>query len=456
MIDGTAPTSNPPAMDTEKPHEYDAFLSYTHRDRLVAAGIQKGLHQIGRRLGQLRALRVFRDDTDLTVRPDLWAGITEALDRSRFLVVMLSPQAAESRWVNQEIGYWLEHRGSERLLLVLAGGRLQWDARRARFDPQLSDAAPSVLTEPGALPTEPLHVDVSDQSQWDPRYPPLREKITEVAARIHGKPKEQLAQDDRREQRRERRLRNGAVGALAVLTIIAVVAAVIAVVQRGHAVNQEREAIRQRNQATALRLTSEAADVLAQQESGGDARAFEELLAARGLSSNPDEGALLHAAAARAGTVRIIPTGSAVLGVAFSPDGSRIATAEDDASIRIWSSETGRLVNTLTGHLRRVTSVAFGPDGHRLLSGSNDSTVRLWDVDAGRQIGGPLSGHVGPVLSVAFSSDGHVLASAGDDATVRLWGCRQPKCSQRPPHRPYPQRRQCGLQSRRAPIGLRK
>ncbi|BBZ45647.1 hypothetical protein [Mycobacterium parmense] len=54
--------------------EYDAFLSYTHRDRPVASGIQKGLHQIGRRLGQLRALRVFRDDTDLTVRPDLWAA----------------------------------------------------------------------------------------------------------------------------------------------------------------------------------------------------------------------------------------------------------------------------------------------------------------------------------------------------------------------------------------------
>jgi hypothetical protein len=109
-----------------EPLDYDAFLSYTHRDRPVVSGIQKGLHRIGRRLGQLRALRVFRDDTDLAASPDLWGKITEALDRSRFFVVTLSPGAAASQRVNQEISYWLE-RGRDRLLLVVAAGHLQWD-----------------------------------------------------------------------------------------------------------------------------------------------------------------------------------------------------------------------------------------------------------------------------------------------------------------------------------------
>jgi len=59
---------------------FDAFLSYSHRDRPVASGIQKGLHQIGRRVGQLRALRVFRDDTNLDASPDLWGRITGAMD----------------------------------------------------------------------------------------------------------------------------------------------------------------------------------------------------------------------------------------------------------------------------------------------------------------------------------------------------------------------------------------
>ena len=59
---------------------YDAFLSYNHADGLVAAGIQKGLHRIGRRMGQLNALRVFRDSTDLAANPDLWGKVTDALD----------------------------------------------------------------------------------------------------------------------------------------------------------------------------------------------------------------------------------------------------------------------------------------------------------------------------------------------------------------------------------------
>src|SRR5271155_4942188 len=145
-----------PASGQMKPLDYDAFLSYTHRDRPVVSGLQKGLHRIGRRLGQLRALRVFRDDTDLTASPDLWGRITDALDRSRFFIVTLSPGAAQSYWVNQEISYWLAHRGLGQLMLVQAGGRLQWDKANACFDPQASDAAPPVLTTPGVLPAEPL------------------------------------------------------------------------------------------------------------------------------------------------------------------------------------------------------------------------------------------------------------------------------------------------------------
>jgi len=81
--------------------DYDAFISYAHEDRPVAAGIQKGLHRIGRRMGQLHALRVFRDATDLTASPDLWGKVTEAMDRARYLIVVLSSHAVASTWVNR-------------------------------------------------------------------------------------------------------------------------------------------------------------------------------------------------------------------------------------------------------------------------------------------------------------------------------------------------------------------
>src|SRR6478609_8139263 len=85
-----------------------------------------GLHRIGRRVGQLRALRVFRDSTDLTASPDLWGKVTEAMDRSRYLIVVLSPHAAASKWVNKEVSYWLHHRGPDHLLFVVAGGSVAW------------------------------------------------------------------------------------------------------------------------------------------------------------------------------------------------------------------------------------------------------------------------------------------------------------------------------------------
>ena len=57
----------------DKSFAYDAFISYDHDDRPVAHGIQRGLHRIGKRFGQVHALRIFRDSTDLNASPDLWA-----------------------------------------------------------------------------------------------------------------------------------------------------------------------------------------------------------------------------------------------------------------------------------------------------------------------------------------------------------------------------------------------
>jgi hypothetical protein len=403
-----------PASRQQKPLDYDAFLSYTHRDRPVVSGIQKGLHRIGRRLGQLRALRVFRDDTDLAASPDLWGKITEALDRSRFFVVTLSPGAAASHWVNQEISYWLEHRGRDQLLLVLAAGHLQWDQQGQCFDPGVSDAAPPVLRVPGSLPVEPLFIDVSADAPWDFRGPVFREKITALAAPIHGKPKDQLASDDLREQRRFRRLRAAAIAGLVVLTVAAVVAAIIAVAQR-------QEALRQRNQAIAHRLVSDANGMLAGSNSGGDARAFREVLAARALAGDPDNALLLHALDVRTNTLKIIDTDAPLNSAAISPDGHRLASASADHTVRLWDADTGQPLQTLTGHTNVVFGVAFSPDGHRLASASWDDTVRLWNADTGQPIGQPLTGHTNRVNKVAFSPDGHRLASASSDNTVRLW-----------------------------------
>jgi hypothetical protein len=77
---------SPGAPESGKPMDYHAFRSYAHRDMQVTTAIQKGPHRIGRRLGQLRALRIFRHDMNLTASPDLSGKITDALDHSRFMI----------------------------------------------------------------------------------------------------------------------------------------------------------------------------------------------------------------------------------------------------------------------------------------------------------------------------------------------------------------------------------
>ena len=109
-----------------------------------------------------------------------------------------------------------------------------------------------------------------------------------------------------------------------------------------------------------------------------------------------------------------------VMDVAFSPDGTSLASGSEDSTVLLWDTATGELVETLTEHTDPTASVVFSPDGTILASGSFDSTVRLWDTETWEPKG-ILTGHTGPVTSVVFSPDGTTLASASFDTTVRLW-----------------------------------
>jgi len=111
---------------------------------------------------------------------------------------------------------------------------------------------------------------------------------------------------------------------------------------------------------------------------------------------------------------------AAVYAVDSSPDGSLVATASFDGTVKLWRVADGAERIVFSGHKGKVMSVAFSPDGRSLVSGGEDKTVKLWDVplDQGR----PLAEQLSPVRAVALHEKSGRLVTAGADGSLRIWG----------------------------------
>ena len=120
-------------------------------------------------------------------------------------------------------------------------------------------------------------------------------------------------------------------------------------------------------------------------------------------------------------------------GVAFSPEGERLASADGNGLVKIWNSRTGQVIQTLTAHSSFACSVAFHPGGKHLASVGADKQVKVWDLTSGLPIFAERCDAVhmyGTAYAVAFSPDGQRLA-AGTDGSVMVWDWRnhQLQCS---------------------------
>lgn len=110
----------------------------------------------------------------------------------------------------------------------------------------------------------------------------------------------------------------------------------------------------------------------------------------------------------------------AFLAAAFSADGSRLATAAADHTIRVYDTATGKQVVERADHADWVQAVALSADGSRLVSGSRDGTAKVVDLAAGKLLT-TFSGHGEPVTGVCLLDDGQLVASGGSNGVVRIW-----------------------------------
>ncbi len=123
-------------------------------------------------------------------------------------------------------------------------------------------------------------------------------------------------------------------------------------------------------------------------------------------------------------TERLLATSSEnpgrVRSLAFSPDGTTLASGSADGRVRLWKVETGAILTSFSTHDGLVLALAFSPNGEVLASGGSDTLVRLWNLDSQRSIAN-LRAHTDSINALAFSNDGEILASGGRDRYLQLW-----------------------------------
>jgi WD40 repeat protein/tetratricopeptide (TPR) repeat protein len=136
---------------------------------------------------------------------------------------------------------------------------------------------------------------------------------------------------------------------------------------------------------------------------------------------------LVYDVASRRSIRRLEGHRNSCLSVVFSADGSRLASASNDGTVRIWDVSSWQELHVLQNPdistdrgQRRLTDIAFSPDGQLLAAASGEGSVIIWDPRSGehRQ---SLQGHSNDVWAVAFSPDGRTLASSSTDNTICLW-----------------------------------
>jgi len=106
--------------------------------------------------------------------------------------------------------------------------------------------------------------------------------------------------------------------------------------------------------------------------------------------------------------------------VTWSPDGTKLASASEDKTVRVWSVASGETLSVLRGHTESIYAVRWSPDGAWIASASADKTIRIWNPNGGL-LAQTLADDTNYPLFVAWSPDSKKLAGGYSDGTIRLW-----------------------------------
>jgi WD40 repeat protein len=415
------------ALTEARPARYDGFISYSHGpDAPIAAALEDAIRKFARPLSPFRRnpVSIFRDQTNLSASPHLWNAIATSLEESRYLILVASPEAAKSKWVQKELCAWLT-RGAcsdprhfdpttvdpdrrARLLFAVTSGEVEWDDAAADFNWDKTKALPGMLSK--VFDGEPLWVDLTfartASRPLDRTNPDFMAAAARLAAPVRNLPLETLIGLDQREQQRRLRYVAGSAFALLVLSLAALgfawfyfrTSGQLAVTNRDLEIRQAQMLVSQGTLISewpptrALPASDREIigrtiqDLRASPDVALDSSQMGMLLYARGLDAytrlgieSPETIETLARLRWRMPRIQAAwPQPEAIGDIAVSPDGKLVAVASGRVA-RVLERASGRAL-TSWSHPTTVTIVRFSPNGDWLATGSGDRFLRVWDI----------------------------------------------------------------------------
>lgn len=436
-----------PTQQFNPEYKYWAFVSYSHRDKKWGDWLHKEIETyrvptelVGKQTGRghlvpKRLFPVFRDREELPVSSSLGDNIQTALGQSRYLIVICSPHAAASRWVNEEVRYFKSLGRENRVLCLIVDG-----------EPNASDIPDGGLPEcfpyfichkvlPGEdgtpVRTEPIAADVRPDKDGKGNA------LLKLVAGILGVDYDNLKQRDKR--RRTQQRVKAVIGAAAVIASVGFLLhmqyqarVTERYVEQGReewlagnplrALPYFTEAYQRRPRDPVVRfLVAQAVNVLDVRTvsfGGPEDPVGSPVFSPDGLRLVARNGKIWDAITGKVTSTLVGQRGPATK-VAFSSDGRYLVTTSKNIA-QIWDPASGRLLAALEGHRMDIKDAQFSSDGKRIVTASVDDTARIWDTATGKLLI-TLNGHDASVLSASFSLDGKRIVTASTDKTAKVW-----------------------------------
>jgi len=438
---------------------HDAFISYARRP-----ADQRFVDELCQQL-EARGKKVWVDRTDIPPGADWLARITRGIEGASSLLFVLSPDSAASPVCRRELEIAIEqnkriipilHRRVDAAELPPALAKLNWipftdeDNRPEAYDTLLE----AIETD---LEWRDAHTRLAVRaSEWahageDKSFLLRGSDLRAAEAWYQGKDQHKEWPTDRQVAflMASRRAATGrqrqVLGAVSVALVVTVVLAVFALVQRNQAVHQSNVALS--GELASESSAAEGSDAVIGSLLSLEAYAHAPTVQARSamvgaveqpleavhgsdvgevnaVAADPAghlvavggrEGVTLWDTATRAVVGRGLDAGRMINSVAFSPDGSLLAAAEQDGSVALFTVSSRTFGRRLAGDGKAVTGVAFSPDGTLVAGVTYDGGVFLWSMTDGTASSASLGPNSG-ALSVAFSPNGSLLAVGGASA----------------------------------------